>query len=609
MKPRSVAPAVFVLGLLAALLPLRPAPAGDYDADAFGRLPVLEGGRVKPLDSFGRNALLMMRSKQSVPVDGRRFTASRWLLDALFKPEAADTYKTFVVDDPEVLGLLGLEPGKERYFAYWQLEPKRAELRAQAAQAEKLEAPRRSRFQTAAVNLDRRLTLYERLKNTVQIAGTDDAAVELALLGSVVPAALRAVHGGGTSERDRRAVRVLAELLSRFRFLADAAVFKAVPPRAGEPVDAWRSNGEALLKPQRTDLHPAVTAFALMGRSYRKADPAGFDAALREYQAWLEKERPAFARSAEAEVLFNRAAPFVTGMALYVIGLLLIFASWARPRAAGLPAAASGLLWAAFVVHTAGLFARVVLQGRPPVTNLYSSAVFVGWVAAFAGLLAERLHRRGFAAAGAAAVGFCTLLVAHHLTGSGDTMEMMRAVLDSNFWLATHVITITIGYGGTFLAGLLGLVWVARRHFAPRRDPADEKALSSLAYGVVCFSLLFSFIGTMLGGIWADQSWGRFWGWDPKENGALLIVLWNALILHARWAGLARERGVMVLVVLGNVVTAWSWFGVNMLGVGLHSYGFMDKAFWWLSGFAASQLLAAALGLLPPRFWTERRNA
>jgi ABC-type transport system involved in cytochrome c biogenesis permease subunit len=282
---------------------------------------------------------------------------------------------------------------------------------------------------------------------------------------------------------------------------------------------------------------------------------------------------------------------------------------WAWPKRKALPEAASGLLWAAFVVHTVGLVARMLIQGRPPVTNLYSSAVFVGWVAALVGLLAERLHKRGFAAAGAAAVGFCTLLVAHHLTGSGDTMEMMRAVLDSNFWLATHVITITIGYGGTFLAGLIALVWIVRRQFLKHPDPADQKALSSLAYGVVCFSLLFSFVGTMLGGIWADQSWGRFWGWDPKENGALLIVLWNALILHARWSGAARERGVMTLTVLGNIVTAWSWFGVNMLGVGLHSYGFMDKAFWWLAGFMASQLAFAALGLLPARFWSERRES
>jgi cytochrome c nitrite reductase small subunit len=112
-----------------------------------------------------------------------------------------------------------------------------------------------------------------------------------------------------------------------------------------------------------------------------------------------------------------------------------------------------------------------------------------------------------------------------------------------------------------------------------------------MVYGVVCFALLLSFVGTVLGGIWADQSWGRFWGWDPKENGAALVVLINAIILHARWGGFIRQRGIMVLAVAGNIVTAWSWFGTNMLGVGLHSYGFMDSAVFWLMAFVVTQLL------------------
>jgi ABC-type transport system involved in cytochrome c biogenesis permease subunit len=190
--------------------------------------------------------------------------------------------------------------------------------------------------------------------------------------------------------------------------------------------------------------------------------------------------------------------------------------------------------------------------------------------------------------------------------GDGDTMEMMRAVLDSNFWLATHVVTITIGYSGTFLAGALAIGYTIRKHVAPRIDPTTSKAIVGMTYGVICFALLFSFVGTVLGGIWADQSWGRFWGWDPKENGALLIVLWNAIILHARWGGFVREKGIMAMAIFGNVITSLSWFGVNMLGVGLHSYGFMDKAFWALAGFDASQLAIMALCLAPRQFWRGR---
>src|ERR1700738_5618837 len=124
-----------------------------------------------------------------------------------------------------------------------------------------------------------------------------------------------------------------------------------------------------------------------------------------------------------------------------------------------------------------------------------------------------------------------------------------------------------------------------------------------MMYGIVCFANLFSCVGTILGGIWADQSWGRFWGWDPHENGALLIVIWNAIILHARWGGYARERGIAVMTVFGNIITSLSWFGVNMLGVGLHSYGFIDRAFGSLMTFIASQLVVMALGTLPLKYW------
>jgi ABC-type transport system involved in cytochrome c biogenesis permease subunit len=250
----------------------------------------------------------------------------------------------------------------------------------------------------------------------------------------------------------------------------------------------------------------------------------------------------------------------------------------------------------------------MVLEGRPPVTNLYSSAVFIGWGACILGLLLETFWRNSIGLVVSAATGFITLIIAHHLSLSGDTMEMMQAVLDTNFWLATHVVVVTLGYASTFVAGVLAVVYVIRGVFSKSITPELGRSLSKMAFGILCFATLFSFVGTVLGGIWADQSWGRFWGWDPKENGAMIIVLWNALILHARLGGLVRERGIMLLAIVGNIVTSWSWFGVNMLGVGLHSYGFMSAAFWWLTGFIISQLVLIAIGLLPMRHWMSFRN-
>jgi cytochrome c biogenesis factor len=146
-------------------------------------------------------------------------------------------------------------------------------------------------------------------------------------------------------------------------------------------------------------------------------------------------------------------------------------------------------------------------------------------------------------------------------------------------------------------------LYVVRGLFTRGLREATARYLARSVYGLVCFATLFSFLGTVLGGIWADQSWGRFWGWDPKENGALIIVLWNALILHAWRGGLVRERGLMNLALFGNVTISFAWFGVNMLGVGLHSYAFMDRAFDWLAGFVLSQLLLIANGLLHRRYW------
>jgi ABC-type transport system involved in cytochrome c biogenesis permease subunit len=272
------------------------------------------------------------------------------------------------------------------------------------------------------------------------------------------------------------------------------------------------------------------------------------------------------------------------------------------------------VIFAAFVIHSLALLLRMYVQDRPPVTNLYSSAIFCGWGAVCLGLVVERVYRDGLGGFVAALTGFSTLVIAHNLAATsldGDTLENMRAVLDSNFWLATHVVIVTMGYSAMFVGGFLGICYVlvnllwrtllkAPRAWVVGKRLHINRRISAMVYGITAFGLLFSFVGTMLGGIWADQSWGRFWGWDPKENGALMIVLWCALMLHARWGGIVKERGFMLLAIFGNVITAWSWFGVNMLGVGLHAYGFMDAAFVALSLFWLSQFFLIALGLLLP---------
>ena len=99
-----------------------------------------------------------------------------------------------------------------------------------------------------------------------------------------------------------------------------------------------------------------------------------------------------------------------------------------------------------------------------------------------------------------------------------------------------------------------------------------------MAYGILCFGMVTALVGTVLGGIWANYSWGRFWGWDPKENGALMIVLWSLAILHARMGGYIKQIGFHLCSIFGGAIVTFSWFHTNLLGVGLHTYGFLWRA-------------------------------
>ncbi|MFZ1375485.1 MAG: cytochrome c biogenesis protein CcsA [Geothrix sp.] len=575
-----------VLALLVALIFALPGgKARGFDVGGFGTLPVLEGGRVKPLDSLARNSLLLIHSRQVFRHEGRMVGPDEWILDVMFRPQVADQQRIFVIDDPEVISLIGAQQTKNRnYFSFADLSSHLDEVQKQAASAQPIAAQKRTRFQGAVVNLFDRVYLYYKLRNTLQLAGSPGLGWELQSLGT-------------------------PEAALRHQDLTQLAHFRMLPPTTAANPDAWQSVGQALAATQAgAGVHPGLVPLAKLNAAYVANDAASFNSALTEMNTLVKSLKPDALSHASNELVFNRAQPFFVGLSIYFVAFLVLCVSWIyKPEL--LRPTAYALLCSGAIVHTIGLAARIILQGRPPVTNLYSSAVFVGWGAVILGLIVERMYRKGFGTAVAALAGFATLIVAQNLGESGDTMEMMRAVLDSNFWLATHVTTITIGYSGTFLAGSLAIAYALRKHITPNVDPETDKALGDMAYGIICFSLFFSFVGTVLGGIWADQSWGRFWGWDPKENGALLIVLWNAIILHARMAGYVRERGTMVMAIFGNMITAASWFGVNLLGVGLHAYGFTDSGFIWLLSFWITQVAFMALCWAPARFWVQKPGA
>jgi ABC-type transport system involved in cytochrome c biogenesis permease subunit len=539
-----------VLFLIFTMVPPGPAP-GKMDLQDYGSIPVVDGGRVKPMDTVARTSLMIISNRQEYRDDkGQMQPAIRWLLEVMTDQDSAMKQKVFRIENDQVLSMLGLEarPGSYRY-AIDEFIGKIDLIRDRAIAAQKIKPDRRDVFQDKIIELAKHLELYS----------------ELASLNSPL----------------------------------------MVPPL--EKGEQWQSLLQSMAEFKRNGVeNPATLLLATMLRSYSHDDPKKFNQSVTEYHKQVEAALPAESHRTDFEVFFNHFEPFYQCTLLYVTVFLLACLSWFG-WSAPLNRSAFWLAVLTLAVHTWALLARMYMMDRwfVFVTNLYSSAVFIGWGCVVLCLVLEYLYHNGIGNVVGSVLGAVTMLIAHHLGGSGDTLEMMQAVLDTNFWLATHVTCVTMGYTATFVAGALGIVYILRGVVTQSLDKSTAKALTAMLYAIVCFATLLSFTGTVLGGIWADQSWGRFWGWDPKENGALLIVIWNALILHARWAGLVKPRGMAVLAVIGNMVTGWSWFGTNQLQVGLHTYGFSNTLAVGLVIGWALHLGVLVMGLLPLRWWAS----
>ena len=633
--------ALFATEIAVVMLPKR---EGPFHTAEFGRLPVLLNGRIQPFDSIARNALLEIRSTGDLPLEQlpswqfwhhpKKLKSTEWLLEVMFRPEAADARPIFLIHHPDLISELklddvGIEKSGLHYYTFNELKPVVAEILNQGEKAADVDDTQRTAYQKQVLKLSNALTVYQQLKNCIQPEGETDLAKLVRDYQQALPAGLaafRARQAGQTfNQADLESLSIPARM---FQQMADTANPLIIPPSNPEKDrNAWQNMGASLLGAiQGREIQPAVSFFARIATAYAQSDAAEFNSAVAGYKNWLAPDFAHETAKGRSEYYFNQVKAFLHAMIIYTFAFvlagsaLLTFGVWPA-FSESLRRSSYWLILLAFVVHTFGLIYRMALEGRPPVTNLYSSAVFIGWGACVLGLILERIYKIGLGCVVAGLAGCITLLIAHNLALGGDTMEMMRAVLDTNFWLATHVVVVTLGYASTFVAGLLAIAYVVLGLFTPilstkagRKDVATSdigNALAKMVYAIVCFATLFSFLGTVFGGIWADQSWGRFWGWDPKENGALLIVIWNAAILHARWGGLVRERGIMNMAIFGNIVTSFSWFGVNMLGIGLHSYGFMDAAFKWLMIFIGSQVVLILLGCLPLNLWAsfKRRTA
>jgi ABC-type transport system involved in cytochrome c biogenesis permease subunit len=558
------------------------------------RVIVVESGRKKPLATYARNKLMQYAGKTRI----ERLSASQWLARLLFNAESVEQLPVFMINDPQVALSCGIEPRAKRRYCYAELYPVRDKLYELAQKAYATPAKERSPFEREILRTQKNLNDYTSLASifsfyqpydgfvikdsaltgALGLAGRSDPPSYADLLGvsHLLSGPMRRIQAGGI-ENLSASDSALLDLVRRMYHFG-SSIGNPIPhciPYRNNGQEQWLSpwglvdvlRGAALQDTSLIALRAVKDAFV-------KGDQEAFNAAVGTFnESVVQKAGSTISiPHPTIELLYNRINPFPLSKILFgiaaIAALIIVFSRGKLVYGAGILLTVAG-----FVITTIGIVLRMIIMGRPPVTNLYETFVFVAWAAVVIGLVLEWLGQRPIGILVSSLTGFLFLHIAGRYALDGDTMGMLAAVLDSSFWLATHIVTISLGYAGCVGAGVMGHVYCIQC-MMKNADPGRLQALDRSVYGVLCFGLLFTVIGTVFGGMWADQAWGRFWGWDPKENGALLIILWCLVVLHSRRSGMIRGIGTALGAILSTLLVMFAWIGVNLLGVGLHSYGF-----------------------------------
>ena len=583
--------------------PSRTAPWPKGTVELAEGLPVQDGGRVKPFHTFAGFTMLRLNGKRSLTTpSGERLTPTEWMLDVLFYPDLAHTYEVFRVDDIAAIREIGAPTeGKKKRdrWSYDELSEHVDKLFERARAYSAIDEKLRDSVQTQVVMLAHNVDEYVRI--------TRQMACAHAPLAVEASPGLTAIFGG----REQIGFSEVVGKVDELRKLQSE--IDASPARAGEQkaltallqqaVDATGgSDSVALFAPREDALkQPAwyspadllmrafsgdgnvpehVAMLADLERAMAaRTDAGAFQAALSSFAGRARELASARGEYEKVplELTYYKSKLLDYSHYGFVLGFLLVAFLWLRPQSKWLYRATALSAVLATGAIAAVIVMRCLIRERPPVSTLYETLLFVTAVGTLSALVMEWINKKKLALSATVVLGTLGIFLANRYEAldKRDTMPELVAVLDTNFWLATHVTAITIGYSAGMLAALLANVYLVSKLFGIKKDdPTHLKSLSRMTYGALAFGLIFSVVGTILGGIWANESWGRFWGWDPKENGALLICLSQIAILHLRMGGYLRDFGIAMATAFGGTIIAFSWFGVNLLGVGLHSYGF-----------------------------------
>lgn len=619
--------------ILFVMFPIDVAFAWDKDVvDLFARLPIQDGGRVKPLNTYAMFTLMQLSGRRTCTnPDGVKTDSIVWLLDCLFQPDTAAKYKVFRVENSEALSAVGMATQKKRdNYSYAELLPVRDKLIELGRQFSEKEDRVRTAIERETVALAINIRVFEKIvaftdftrerfdvSASQLLAGLYPGQKELRL-SDLLRKGPQIVGLYMDLEKDADAnkmeLEALTRILQKVEFSSGSASALALfpPPPASDSLE-WLTPAD-LTNVAFSKAPVMMSQVELLTGLESLVESAGDMEVFKQKSGEFSN---AIIRIAESrgeygkiplEVTYYRLKLFQRALVLYILSFLMVACTWLRPQSRILSLGAFGAVALPTILLMIGIAMRSIIRGRPPVTSAYETILFVCMVAVLVALFMEWANRRGLAISIGSILGVMGMFFANKYEAGygGDTMPALVAVLDTNFWLALHVTTIAIGYGAGFLASGLAHVFILGQLVGFRRKtPSFYTDLTRMVYGSLCFSFVFICIGTVLGGIWANESWGRFWGWDPKENGALMICLWQLAILHARLDGIIKQHGINIAAVIGSIVIAFCWFGVNMLGVGLHSYGFTSGGYRALVNFYIFETIIVFIGCF---VWFRKRN-
>ena len=549
----ATATALIACTLRAAPPGISAADSGNLDSKQWGLLAIQDGGRRKPMDTFAKETLIRVTGRSAyTDKTGRTWRPNDFVLSALIETHDWKNEPMVLISSGQLVEQLGLDKTRRR-FSFAQLTGS-AELQRLVTEAQALKRVEKplTRVQQEALSVSDRLTLLARVMDGRALlivpapANETDPWVEPALGGS--------------------------------KYYADAQ-FASI----------------------QTQLQTVATA-------YVQGDGFNLNRAANQLREDLRALSPSIYprdQQLRLEYFYNHFEAFYRAIWCYGIALVILIMAHLRKRGRALQYIGVAVAIVGLVFQAAGIVMRCMIAGRPPVTNMYESIIWVSFAVSFFGMIFFARYRAPMYLLAALPVTLIALLLVHQMPiAMPSSIDPLVPVLRDNFWLTIHVLTITLSYAAFALAMGFGhiLLWRYARNPAAARADAP---MHFWLYRVLQLGVLLLAAGTILGGVWANYSWGRFWGWDPKETWALIALLCYILALHGRLAGWWTQFGLAVASVVCFLAVLMAWYGVNfVLGKGLHSYGFGIGGETYVAIFVALDLLFVAFAI-----WRYRRSA